>query len=347
MHKISDASIYKDENADLSVLEDRTIAVIGYGNQGRAQALNMRESGVENVIVGNIEDESWKRAENDGFEVFPISEAAEKGDIIFILIPDEVQPEVYESDIEPNLERGDVLNFASGYNITYDLIEPPEYVDVIMIAPRMIGSMVRKLYKDGRGAPSFLAIEQDYSGNAKEVGKALGKGIGSTKSGIIEIDSFELETKSDLLMEQGLFPLFLNIMMAKYELEVEEGMPPEAALLELYLSREIAYIFEEFAKQGIMSQMPLHSQTSQYGQLSRTDEVFEGESNELSYDDIRNFMERQLRNIDNGKFAREWSTEQEMGYPSFDRLFEKYENTEMIREEQKAIEKLELGKDKD
>ncbi|MBS3787598.1 ketol-acid reductoisomerase [Candidatus Bipolaricaulota bacterium] len=336
--------IFTDEDADLSTLRERTIAIIGYGNQGRAQALNMKESGIEDVIVGNIEDQSWEQAEEDGFTVYPITEAAEKADIIFYLIPDEVQPEVYESDIEPNLEEGDVLNFASGYNITYDLIEPPKYVDVIMIAPRMIGSMVRQLYKEGDGAPSFLAIDQDYSGNAKDIALALGKGIGSTRSGVIEIDSFALETKSDLLMEQGLFPLLMNTMVAKYELEVEEGMPPEAALLELYLSKEIAYIFEEMAKQGIMEQMPLHSQTSQYGQLSRMDEIFEGESEEVDYEAIKEFMGRQLRNIDNGKFAREWSTEQKMGYPALTRLFEKYENSEMIREEQKAIEQLGLGK---
>ena len=339
--------IFTDEDADLSILKERIIAIIGYGNQGRAQALNMKESGIEDLIVGNIEDQSWEQAKEDGFTIYSIPEAAEKADIIFYLIPDEVQPEVYESDIEPHLEEGDVLNFASGYNITYDLIEPPEYVDVVMIAPRMIGSMVRRLYKEGDGAPSFLAIDQDYSGNAKDTALALGKGIGSTRSGVIEIDSFALETKSDLLMEQGLFPLFMNTMMAKYELEVEEGMPPEAALLELYLSKEVAYIFEEMAQQGIMEQMPLHSQTSQYGQLSRMDEIFEGESEEIDYEAIKEFMGRQLRNIDNGKFAREWSTEQKMGYPSFNRIFEKYENSEMVREEQKAIEQLGLGEKED
>lgn len=344
---MSNERIYKDEEANLSILESRTIAIIGYGNQGRAQALNLKESGIENIIIGDIEDDSWEQAEADGFEVDSIPEATQKGDILFFLIPDEVQPEVYKSDIEPNLGKGDVLNFASGYNITYDLIEPPEHVDVIMIAPRMIGSMVRQLYKEGDGAPSFLAIDQDYSGKAKEIALALGKGIGSTRSGVIEIDSFALETKSDLLMEQGLFPLFLNIMMAKYELEVKEGMPPAAALLELYLSREAAYIFEEMAKQGIMEQMPLHSQTSQYGQLSRMDEVFEGESEELDYEDIKEFMGRQLRNIDNGKFAREWSTEQAMGYPSFTRLFKKYENSEMVKQEQKAIDELGLGEEED
>lgn len=151
-------NIYKDEDADLSILESSTIAIIGYGNQGRAQALNLKESGVENVIIGNIEDESWEQAKDDGFEVYSIPEAAKQADILFNLIPDEVQPEVYKSDIEPNLVEGDVLNFASGYNITYDLIEPPEHVDVIMIAPRMIGSMVRQLYKEGDGAPSFLFI---------------------------------------------------------------------------------------------------------------------------------------------------------------------------------------------
>lgn len=336
-----ETTIYYEGDGDLSVLEDKTIAIIGYGNQGRAQGMNMMESGIDDIIVGNIKDESWDQAEEDGFDVYTIEEASKKADIIFMLLPDEVAPEVYRDEIEPHLEEGNVLNFASGYNITYGLIEPPEYVDVVMIAPRMIGSMVRELYKKGSGAPSFLAVNQDYSGEAEDIAVALGEGIGSTRSGIIK-GTFDMETKSDLLMEQGLIPLFLNAMIAKYELEVEEGVPPEAALLELYLSKEMGYIFEVMAEQGILGQMPLHSQTSQYGQLSRTDELKEGEADEVDYDDIKAFMKRQLNNISTGHFAREWSSEQEMGYPAFKRLFDKYEKSDFIQDEQMTMEKLGL-----
>lgn len=337
--------IYKDEEVNLSVIEEKTVAIIGYGNQGRAQALNLRDSGLKNIIVGNREDECREQAKEEGFDVYSIAGASKKADILFFLVPDEIQPQIYRSEIEENLQKENVLNFASGYNITYEAIEPPEYVDVIMIAPRMIGTMVRELYKNDDGAPSFLAVNQDYSGQAKEIALALGKGIGSTRSGLIEIDSFALETKSDLLMEQGLLPLFLNIMIAKYELELEEGMPPEGALLELYLSKELGYIFEKMAEMGIIGQMPLHSRTSQYGQLSRTDEIFEGEADKIDYESIKEFMKKQLKNINNGKFAREWGTEQERGYPVFKRLLKKYQNSEMIKEEQKAIKQLGLGED--
>lgn len=339
-------NIYYDEDGDLSLLDNRTIAVIGYGNQGRSQALNLRDSGVEDVIVGNIKDESWEQAEEDGFDVYTISEAASKADVLFILIPDEIAPKVYESEIKPNLEEGNVLNFASGYNITYDFIEPPEFVDVVMVAPRMVGKMVRDLYEEGDGAPSFLAVEQDYSGEAKDIAIALAKGIGSTKAGVIEV-TFDMETKSDLLSEQGLIPLIFNAFIAKYQIEVEEGLPPEAALLELYLSREMAQTLDEMAKMGILGQLPLHSRTSQYGQLSRTDDLVEGRAEDLNLSEMKEYMKKQLDKIDNGNFAREWTTEQETGYPSLKRLYKKYWNSDFIKDEQKTMEKLGLKEEKE
>lgn len=337
---MSETNIYYDSDASLDYLRNRNMAVIGYGNQGRAQALNMRDSGVENIIVGNIKDESWDQAEEDGFQVYSISEAAERGDVLFILVPDEVAPDVFESEILDNLEENDVLNFASGYNVTFDFIRPPDYVDVTMVAPRMIGDTVRGLYKDGDGAPALLAVNQNHSGKARKIALAIAKAIGSTRSGVIE-GTFEMETKCDLLTEQGLFPVILNALMAKHELEIEEGLPPELVLTEEYLSREIAYIFEEMAKRGVLGQMPLHSRTSQYGQLSRTDQIYEGES-KLDYGTIRSFMKEQLNKIDTGKFAREWSTEQEHGRPSFKRLYKKYRDSKFIKDEQRTMERLGL-----
>lgn len=337
---MSNVNLYYNEDASLAHLDGRTLAIIGYGNQGRAQALNMRDSGVEDIIVGNIKDESWEQAEGDGFEVYTISEAAQRADIIFMLVPDEVTPEVYESEIEENLEEGEVLNFASGYNITYGFVQPPEHVDVTLIAPRMIGEMVRELYKEGDGAPALLAVDQDHSGDAKEIALAIGKAIGATRSGVIE-GTFEMETKSDLLTEQGLMPIFFNALLAKHELEVGEGFPPELVLTEEYLSREMAYIFEQMAKKGILGQMPLHSRTSQYGQLSRIDEIREGEL-ELDYETIKRFMKKQLNNIDTGRFAREWSTEQEQGRPSLKRLYKKYRKFDFIQDEEKTMRRLGL-----
>lgn len=337
---MADANIYYDADADLGYLKDRTVSIIGYGNQGRSQALNMRDSGVEDIVVGNIKDESWEGAEADGFEVHAISEAVEIGNVIFMLIPDEVAPDVYESEIEDHLEEGDVLNFASGYNITYDFIQPPEYVDVTMIAPRMIGRTVRELYEEDDGAPALLAVDQDYSGDAREIALAISKAIGATRSGVIE-GTFDMETKSDLLTEQGLVPVFINALLAKYELEIEEGFPPEMVLTEEYLSGEMAHIFEEMAKRGILGQMPLHSRTSQYGQLSRTDEIYEGESN-LDFGTIKEFMKKQLNNIDTGKFAREWSSEQDQGRPSLKRLYKKYRNSNFIEDENRTMKRLNL-----
>ena len=246
--------IYQDGDADLAVLQGKTIAIIGYGNQGRSQALNMRDSGLKEVIVGSIEDESWKQAEADGFAVHSIKEASQKGDILFILLPDEVAPDIYREEIEPGLKKGDVLNFASGYNITFGEIEPPDGVDVIMVAPRMIGAVVRELYERGKGAPAFLAVERDYSGQAKDIALALSKGIGATRAGVIEV-TFDMETKMDLLSEQAIGPIIFAAMMAKYELEIAEGIPPAAVLMELYLSGELSHVFGLMAKRGIVTQV--------------------------------------------------------------------------------------------
>jgi len=325
----TETPVYYDADADLSVLDGRTVAIVGYGNQGRSQALNLRDSGVADVIVGNRKDTSWETAESDGFDVYPVAEAAERADVIFFLVPDEVQPEVYEADIERNLEPGDVLNFASGYNITYGFVDPPGDVDVVMVAPRMIGSVVRELYEAGSGAPALMAVEQDATGDAADVALAIGKGIGATRSGVVEAD-FETETITDLMTEQALFPVFLNALITKYEVELAAGVPPEVILLEQYLSREMSHIFEKAATQGLVEQLGLHSRTSQYGQLRFT-EAFDREPLEA-------FMTDRLNDIRTGRFATEWTNEQDAGYPEFDRLHECYENHRMIRDEQTTMD---------
>jgi len=329
-----ETTIYYDGDADLERLEGETVAIVGYGNQGRSQALNLRDSGVQDVIVGNRDDASREQAREDGFDVFSMAEAAERADVVFFLVPDEVMPDVFETEIEPGLEAGDAVNFASGYNVTYGFVEPPEGVDVVMVAPRMIGQAVRETYESGEGAPALVGVEQDATGDAWERALALAKGIGATRSGAIE-SSFEQETIVDLLSEQAMAPVLFTAMQTKYRLELEAGIPPEIILTELYLSKESAHTHEKMAELGLVEQLSLHSQTSQYGQLSRTRE-FSGES-------IESFMREQLENIRDGTFAREWTLEQEAGYPSFERLFEEARESEFIRDEQQTMERLGLG----
>lgn len=327
---VEHATVYYDEDADLAVLDDRTVAVIGYGNQGRSQALNMRDSGVD-VIVGNRGDDYRERAEADGFDAYDIPEAAARGDVLFLLVPDEVAPEVYEEHVEPNLEAGDALNFASGYNLTYDFIRPPADVDVVLVAPRMTGPNVRSTYEDGTGFPSVMAVERDATGDAKALALALAKAIGSTGAGVIE-GTAEMETKIDLLTEQALVPLVAAAMRVKFEVETAHGIPPELVMTELTLSREIAEMFEDVAERGFLGQLEYHSMTSQYGQLSRMDE-FDDEP-------MREFVEEQFRNIDNGAFAREWGSEQALDRPGLKRLYAKYRREPFFVAERETMERL-------
>jgi len=339
------AKIYYDKDADISILDGKTIAVIGYGNQGRSQALNIRDTVRDanlntKVIIGNIEDEYREKAQRDNFEVFRIPEACQKADIILILIPDEVIPSVFREQIKPHLQRGKVICFASGFNVAYHLIEPPEGVDVILVAPRMGGKEVRELYEKGKGFPSLIAVEKDFSGNAKKVALAIAKAIGSTKGDSIVVEvTFEQEAFTDLLSEQGLCPLVMAAFMAKYEVDIENGIPPEVALLELHLSGEWAEDFQRMAELGIIEQLPLHSVASQYGQLTRTNEILTKEA-PINYKEIKAFIKKQAEKIKTGEFAKELLIEQMLGYPTLKKLYERFRNSPMIRKEQETLKLL-------
>jgi len=344
--KMEGTKLYANKDANLSKLDGKTIAVIGYGNQGRSQALNLRDTIGDkklntSVIIGNREDENKEQAKRDGFEVYAISEACEKADIMLILIPDEVIPGVYNEDIEPHLKKGNVIDFASGYCITCKLIEPPKGVDVIMVAPRMGGKEVRELYKSGEGFPNLFAVGQDASGEAKEITLALSStiGLGKSQSSIAIEVTFEQETLSDLLSEQFLSPLILAAIMVKYEIDVENGIPPEAALMELYLSGEWAEIFKRMAEMGIFKQLPLHSQTSQYGQLAKFNELMRRDIG-LSYKQIKAYGREKAEKIKNGAFAREWALEKLGGYIVLKKMYEQNENCPIIKEEQKLLRRL-------
>ncbi|MEO8130603.1 MAG: ketol-acid reductoisomerase [Bryobacteraceae bacterium] len=306
--------VFYEKDADLSVLKGKTIAVIGYGNQGRAQALNLRDSQLA-VVVGNIDDAYRKTAIEDGFSPVSIEEAVSQGDIVMILIPDEVQPGVYQQSVAPHLSAGKVLSFASGYNIRFSLIAPPKDVDVIMMAPRTIGRQVRIAYENGSGVNADVDVWQDASGAAWPVTLALAKGTGCTRAGAFHT-SFATETDLDLFSEQGLWPAFFDCLLTSFELLVEKGYPAEAVALELYASAEAADIFLAMAKRGIFEQMRFHSPTSQYGVLSRR---IDSTGSSLA---LRKRMEETLTKIQNGEFSREWTREQADGYPSFNRLRE-------------------------
>lgn len=305
------AEIYHDDAADLSVLEDQTVALIGYGNQGRAQALNLRDSRV-NVIVGNIRDRAGAAAKEDGFPVSNIAEACEQADVVMLLIPDEIMPEIFKTYVAPNLAPGNMVVFASGYNIAFNLITPPDYVDVTLVAPRMIGVGVRETYVSRSGFPSFVGVHHDATGNAKARMLAIAKGIGSTRAGCIEMSMHD-EATLDLFTEQAFGPAFGRVLMTAIELLIEAGYPPEAVLLELYLSGELAYSFDKMREVGMMKQMDFHSRTSQYGTVTRSARFME------LAEPIKEQMSAVLEEIRSGSFADEWSNQQ----PTATALFEK------------------------
>jgi ketol-acid reductoisomerase len=304
--------VFYNNDADIGVLSSKTVAVIGYGNQGRAQALNLRDSGVR-VIVGNIEDDYAETAREDGFTPVPIPKAVASGDIVMILIPDEVQPAVYRESAEPHLRAGCALSFASGYNIRFGLIQPPPNIDVIMMAPRTIGRQVRVAYEGGGGVNADVDVRQDHTGNAWPITLALAKGVGCTRAGAFHT-SFANEAELDLFSEQALWPALFDCLLAAYEVLNENGYPAQAAALEIYASGEAADIFRAMATRGIFEQMRYHSPTSQYGVLTRRKDAT-GDSAAL-----RDRMRQALQYIRDGRFAQEWSAEERAGYPAFDRL---------------------------
>jgi ketol-acid reductoisomerase len=302
--------VYHDEDADLDLLRGRRIAVIGYGNQGRAQSLNLRDSGLD-VCVGNRDDEYAVQARDDGFRVLPVQEAAAEAEIVLLLVPDEVMPQVFRQEIASGINEEDVLVFASGYNVAFGFIEAPASADVVLLAPRMIGAGVRDLYVAGSGFPSFIAVERDHSGRAKEIVLALAKGIGSTRAGVVEVTSAQ-EAELDLFTEQCFGPAFGHVLTTAVNLLIDEGYPPEAVLLELYMSGELSYTLGKIAEMGLVDQSVLHSRTSQYGSMSR--------GLRFMVPELRAKMEQGLDEIRSGRFAEEWAAEQKAGYPTLEAL---------------------------
>ncbi len=308
--------VYYDNDADLGRLEGKKIAVIGYGSQGHAQAQNLRDSGLDVVVGQRKGGASYEQAVADGFEPVTAAEAAAQGDVVQVLLPDVVQRKVYEEDIEPNLEAGNALVFSHGFNIHYDQIVPPADVDVFMVAPKGPGHIVRRIYKDGEGVPCLLALYQDATGHAKEVGLAYAKGIGGTRAGVIET-TFKEETETDLFGEQAvLCGGVTELVKAGFETLVDAGYQPEIAYFECL--NELKLIVDLMYEGGLTKMRDSISDTAEYGDLIAGEKVI-NESSRAAMDDL-------LKDVRNGEFAKRWLLENQVGRPAYNKRREQDEN---------------------
>jgi ketol-acid reductoisomerase len=299
--------MFYDDDANLDLLGDKTVAVIGYGSQGHAHSLNLKESGIS-VVVGLREGSSSRAAaEQAGLKVASVAEAAAAGDIIMILINDEVQRAVFEADIRPNLSAGNALAFAHGFNIHFGQVVPPADVDVFMVAPKGPGHLVRRVFAEGGGVPGLLAVEQDASGRAHELGLAYAKGIGCTRGGVIET-TFREETETDLFGEQVVLCGGLTeLIRAGFDTLVEAGYQPEVAYFECL--HEVKLIVDLIYEGGIANMRSSISDTAEFGDLSR--------GRRIVTDETRAEMKKILAEIQTGKFAREWLQENQVGRPFY------------------------------
>jgi ketol-acid reductoisomerase len=304
------ATIYYDEDADLQALEGKTVAIIGYGIQGRCQALNLRDSGVSVVVAELPGTPNYAAAQEDGWDIADAPSAAAQGDIIQVLTQDDVQPKVYNAAIKDNLAEGNAMLFSHGFNIHYNQIRPPETVDVLMVAPKSPGSILRENFVEGRGVPGLLAIQQDYTGKAQQVGLAYAKGIGCTRAGVIET-TFKEETETDLFGEQVVLCGGVSALIkAAFDILVEAGYQPESAYFECL--NELKLIMDMIYEDGIAGMRNRVSDTAEYGDLTRGPQVID--------DHVKETMWRILREVQSGEFAREWILENQAGRPVYNAL---------------------------
>lgn len=306
------ATVYTEQDCDLKVLDGKTLAVLGYGSQGHAHALNLKESGLKVIIGLYPESKSVPVAQNAGFEVYATGEAVAKADVILVALPDMVQPKVYEEDIKPNLAPGKTLAFSHGLCIHFKLIEAPQGVDVIMIAPKGPGHVVRSQYVEGKGVPSLIAVLEGSSAGAKDIALAWARGIGGARAGVIET-SFREETETDLFGEQAVLCGGASaLVQAGFETLVEAGYQPEMAYFECL--HELKLIVDLMIESGVSGMRFSISDTAEYGDVTRGPRVI-NESSRQAMKDI-------LAEIQSGKFTEEWVNEYRSGNPNFNRLRE-------------------------
>ena len=326
--------ILKDSEFNMDALDGKTVAILGYGNQGRAQALNLRDSGVD-TIIGNRQDEYRELAVAEGWEPVGIPEAAAAGDVLLVLTTDECMPDIWDDQIAPHISAGDTLCWGSGYNVGYNLINPPSNANWIMIAPIMPGNVVRERYEEGLGVISQFAIENDATGNAREITLALCKGMGLGRAGIYE-SSFRGELELNLFTEQVVWAGMAAWLVHCFELAVECGHSPEAAIMVLYASTENSEIFRMMAEQGFYKQMTHHSTTSQYGTLTRGLTMF----NDAVKAQARHNM---VHDIQSGAFVEEWTKNNEKATQVMNDLMQKGLEHPMSIAEDRVIEMIQAA----
>jgi ketol-acid reductoisomerase len=313
--------VYYDQDADLGLLKQKKIAVLGFGSQGHAHSLNLKESGM-NVVVGlRKTSPSWQKAENAGLTVMTVAEASAWGDIIMVLLPDQNQKAVYDKEVAPYLKSGDILAFGHGFNIHYKQIAPPANINVMMIAPKSPGHLVRRTYLEGSGVPCLIAVHQDPAGNTLQYALAWAKGIGGTKAGVIETN-FKDETETDLFGEQAvLCGGSAELIKAGFETLVEAGYPPELAYFECM--HEMKLIVDLYYEGGLTRMNYSVSDTAEYGGMTRGKRLITAET--------KKEMKKILTEVQTGQFAEEWLAEYNAGMPNMNRL--KKENSEHKIEE--------------
>jgi len=302
--------IYSDKDADLGIFKGKTVAVLGFGSQGHAHALNLKESGVHVIIGLYPGSKSRQTAADRGFEVVDTAEAVRRGDVIFVALPDTKQPAAYKKDIEPNLKKGKTLLFSHGFAIHYHTITPPENVDVILVAPKGPGHIVRRQYTEGKGVPTLIAVHQNPSKKAKKIALAWAKGIGGTRAGVLET-SFKEETETDLFGEQAVLCGGTSaLVMAGFETLVEAGYSPEMAYFECL--HELKLIVDLMNEAGIAGMRFSISETAKWGDVTIGPKIVDAGTKKR--------MKAVLKDIQSGKFAKGWVKEYEGGYKTYNAL---------------------------
>jgi ketol-acid reductoisomerase len=306
------ATIYYDKDANLDLLKKRKVAIIGYGSQGHAHALNLRDSGVDVRVGLGAGSKSKAKAEGAGLRVLSVSDASKEADVIMVLIPDQTQKRVYDAEIAPHMTKGKALLFAHGFNIHFHQIRPSADVDVLLVAPKGPGHLVRRQYQDGRGIPCLIAVHQDATGQAKQVGLAYAKGIGGTRAGVLET-TFKEETETDLFGEQAVLCGGASALVkAGYEVLVEAGYQPESAYFECL--HELKLIVDLMYEGGLAWMRHSISDTAEYGDYTRGPRIVTEQTKQE--------MRKILKEIQGGHFAKEFILENQLGRPVFDKLRE-------------------------
>jgi ketol-acid reductoisomerase len=295
------------QDADPKALAGERVAVLGYGFLGRAFALNLRDSGAEPLVVGNIEDEYAEQARSEGFSVMPIGEAVVASDVILVLLPDEVIPEVFAADIAPNLAPRSAIVFASGYNLAYELIEAPDDVDVLLLAPRMAGENARQRFLEKEGFFAYVSVEQEVSNKAWKRLLGLAHATGILYAGALELDA-RREADLDLFIEQTLGAVVGVAILSAFSIGVESGIPPEAMVMEMYMSEEMEMVWRSFREQGFFRASDTHGPTALYGGFVRT--------MQLMMSDLGSKFRETMDEIQSGAFARQFQAERDAGYPT-------------------------------